>query len=55
MGKFHQCLTELSACDMIMVGYYSLTFLLTFWLIFSFALIGFPVVLIKCVIYCRRL
>ena len=27
MGKFHQCLTELSACDTIMAGYYSLTFL----------------------------
>ena len=27
MGKFHQCLTELSARDMIMVGYYSLRFL----------------------------
>ena len=28
MGKFRQCLTELSACDTMMVGYYSLTFLL---------------------------
>ena len=29
MGKFRQCLTELSACDMIMImaGYYSLSFL----------------------------
>ena len=27
MGKFRQCLTELSARDMIMAGYYSLTFL----------------------------
>ena len=27
MGKFRQFLTELSACDMIMAGYYSLTFL----------------------------
>ena len=30
MGKFRQCLTELSACDtikIIMAGYYSLTFL----------------------------
>ena len=24
MGKFQQCLTELSACDTIMAGYYSL-------------------------------
>ena len=30
MGKFPQCLTELSACDTIMVGYYSLMFLLFF-------------------------
>ena len=28
MNKFHQCLTELSAHDTIMAGYYSLTFLL---------------------------
>ena len=28
MGKFHQCLIELSARDTIMAGYYSLTFLL---------------------------
>ena len=28
MGKIHQCLTELSACDMTMAGYYSLIFLL---------------------------
>ena len=28
MGKFHQCLTELSACETIMAGYYSLKFLL---------------------------
>ena len=27
MGKFRQCLTELSARDMKMAGYYSLTFL----------------------------
>ena len=27
MGKFRQCLTELSASDSIMAGYYSLTFL----------------------------
>ena len=27
LGKFHQCLTELSAGDTIMTGYYSLTFL----------------------------
>ena len=27
MDKFHQCLTQLSAHDTIMVGYYSLTFL----------------------------
>ena len=27
MGKFRQCLTELSACDLIITGYYSLTFL----------------------------
>ena len=26
MGKFHQCLTELSALDMIIAGYYSLRF-----------------------------
>ena len=26
MGKFRQCLTEFSACDRIMVGYYSLMF-----------------------------
>ena len=30
MGKCLQCLTELSACNMIMVGYYSLTFLFIF-------------------------
>ena len=28
MDKFHQCLTELHARNMIMAGYYSLTFLL---------------------------
>ena len=28
MGKLRQCLTELSARDTIMAGYYSLTFLL---------------------------
>ena len=28
MGKFRPCLTELSACNTIMAGYYSLTFLL---------------------------
>ena len=28
MGKFRQCLTELSARDTIMAWYYSLTFLL---------------------------
>ena len=28
MSKFRQCLTELSACDTIMAGYYTLTFLL---------------------------
>ena len=28
MGKFRQCLTELSASDTIMTGYFSLTFLL---------------------------
>ena len=27
MGKFRQCLTELSACNTIMAGYNSLTFL----------------------------
>ena len=27
MGKFHQFLTELSACDMIMAGFYNFTFL----------------------------
>ena len=27
MGKFYQCLTELSACNTIIVGYYSLMFL----------------------------
>ena len=27
MAKFRQCLTELSAGDMIMAGYYSLTYL----------------------------
>ena len=27
MGKFRQCLTELSAHDMIIAGYYSLMFL----------------------------
>ena len=27
MGKFRQCLTELSACDTIMAGYCSLMFL----------------------------
>ena len=27
MGKFHQCLTDLSARDTIMAGYYSLKFL----------------------------
>ena len=27
MGKFRPCLTELSAHDMIMAGYYILTFL----------------------------
>ena len=27
MGKFRQIFTELSACDTIMAGYYSLTFL----------------------------
>ena len=27
MGKFRQCLTELSACDTIMARYYRLTFL----------------------------
>ena len=26
MGKFRQCLTELSACNTIMAGYYSLSF-----------------------------
>ena len=30
MDKFCRCLTELSARDMIMAGYYSLTFLLTY-------------------------
>ena len=33
MGKFFQCLAELSAQDMIMVGYYSLTF---FYFFFNF-------------------
>ena len=28
MDKFRQCLAQLSACDTIMVGYHSLTFLL---------------------------
>ena len=28
LGKFHQFLTELSACDVIMVGYYRFTFLI---------------------------
>ena len=28
MGKFRQCLSELSACKMIIAGYYSLMFLL---------------------------
>ena len=31
MGKFHQFLTELSAFDMIMTGYFSFTFLLLFF------------------------
>ena len=30
MGKFRQCLTELSARDTIMAGYYSLTAFLKF-------------------------
>ena len=34
MGKFHQCLTELSAYDTIMAGYYSLTFLFYFFFFF---------------------
>ena len=38
MGKFHQIFTELSAHDMIMAGYYSLTFLF-FWVILHFLLI----------------
>ena len=31
MGKFHQILTELSACNTIMAGYYSLMFLFIFF------------------------
>ena len=38
MGKFHKSLTELSARDMIMAGYYSLTFLSLFF--FKFKLRG---------------
>ena len=36
MGKFRQCLTELSAHDTIMAGYYSLTFLFIYIFIFFF-------------------
>ena len=34
MGKFHQCLTLLSARDTIIAGYYSLTFLIAFMQLF---------------------
>ena len=36
MGKFRQCLTELSARDAIMAGYYSLTFFFFFSFFFFF-------------------
>ena len=39
MGKFHQIFMELSAHDMIMAGYYSLTFLFFFFVILHFQLI----------------
>ena len=38
MGKFRQCLTELSAHDTIMAGYYSLTFL--FYLLCNSRMLG---------------
>ena len=36
MGKFRQCLTELSTRDTIMAGYYSLTFLFFLFVCFFF-------------------
>ena len=42
MGKFHQFLTELSALDMIMTGYFSFTFLFFFHaMLWSFFLHSF--------------
>ena len=38
MGEFRQCLTELSACYMIMAGYFSLTFLFLNNIIISYCL-----------------
>ena len=59
MGKFRQCLTELSARDTIMAGYYSLTFLLHvtfvtfFFLLFQISLvIAYSLVVVFCFFFC---
>ena len=40
MGKFDQCLTELSARDRIMAGYYSLTIFLFRKIFFYYSLLN---------------